>query len=272
MAPEPNRRVVSPSDRSLENLPAARGIYQITDGRVSYVGLSDNIRRRIYKHIESRACRSRIVLDTGRARVVVLELLPQASDRVLAEREWYWFERLQQQGHVLVNAPESLGRTGSGRYSSPKSLASTEATVVSPQARQQGGRFFLLWWLAAVLVGLFSFGSGYLAMQYWLRWRATQQAERSLPEFPTLENCWQSLKRGDRNEAVRTLQEQLLLLGFYREEVDGIFGSGTQTAVAAFQRQQGLVADAIVDCKTQQALQAALGDSTLPSSQTSTTN
>lgn len=260
--------MVPQSSHGLDSLPIARGIYQITAGRISYVGLSSNIRSRIYRHLESRSCRSRIILDTGRARVVVLELLPHASDRLLAEREWYWFDRLQRQGHVLVNDPQSLGRTASGRYGPPPSVP---ATGYQPdrQSPPWTERLASCWWLAVTAVVILGFGSGYLAMQHWLRWQMVATTPRpsdrrpsppslSSLEIPSLEDCWQPLKRGDRGDAVRTLQLQLQQLGLYDETVDGLFGRGTQRAVAAFQRQQRLTISAVVGCDTQRALQAAI--------------
>lgn len=263
------------NDDDLANLPAARGIYQITNGRISYVGLSDNIRRRMRQHLESSSGRSRIVLDAGRARCIVLEVLPQASDRELAEREWYWFDRLQRQNHILVNDPSSLGRTPSGRYGPPAELLAARTTPSSisrsspPGDRSEPTKApareratIPLWWAIVAGVALLSFGSGYFAVKYLeqrLPWGESGQLETDESfEAPFLSNCQASLQRGDRGEAVRQLQEQLQQLGFYDSTVDGRFGAGTEAAVAAFQRQQGLTADAIAGCKTQRAIQAAI--------------
>lgn len=256
-----------PTEDDLAKLPAARGIYQITDGTVSYVGLSDNIRLRVRKHLESRSCRSRIVIDTGRARFVVLELLPRAGDRTLAEREWYWFARLQQQNQVLVNDPNSLGRTPSGRYGPPAGVTvagvATETTndgdATAELAAERQSPW--LWWVILAGAAFLSFGGGYFAVKQWLLWRDA----RRMPEPVTFEtppppttDCQASLKQGDRGDAVRQLQAQLQQLGFYNSTLDGVFGPGTQVAVSAFQRQQGLEDDAIVGCETQQAIQTAI--------------
>lgn len=53
-----------------------------------------------------------------------------------------------------------------------------------------------------------------------------------------------TLRRGSRGEAVRSLQQKLVI----RE--DGIFGPATEACVRAFQRRQGLVADGIVGPRT----------------------
>jgi N-acetylmuramoyl-L-alanine amidase len=63
-----------------------------------------------------------------------------------------------------------------------------------------------------------------------------------------------TLRRGSRGEAVRTLQTKLKRWGYYTGAVDGIFGSGTEKAVKAFQRKVGLTADGIVGAKTAAAL------------------
>ena len=46
-----------------------------------------------------------------------------------------------------------------------------------------------------------------------------------------------------RISEIRALQEGLAKLGLYEREIDGVFGSGTRAAIAAFQRRQGLPAD-----------------------------
>ncbi len=52
-----------------------------------------------------------------------------------------------------------------------------------------------------------------------------------------------SLKNGDNSDAVRLLQAKLKAYGFYSGSVDGDFGDGTENAVKAFQRANGLTAD-----------------------------
>ena len=53
-----------------------------------------------------------------------------------------------------------------------------------------------------------------------------------------------SLKNGDKNsDAVRLMQNKLKSYGFYKGNVDGDFGDGTEEAVKAFQRANGLQAD-----------------------------
>lgn len=54
----------------------------------------------------------------------------------------------------------------------------------------------------------------------------------------------ETIKRGSRGEAVKTLQRALNLMA------DGIYGPLTEEAVIAFQRSHGLVADGIVGPKT----------------------
>ncbi len=52
----------------------------------------------------------------------------------------------------------------------------------------------------------------------------------------------------------KQVQQKLKSLGYYKKSVDGIFGSGTRSAVKAFQRDYGLVVDGIVGPKTLKAL------------------
>ena len=63
-----------------------------------------------------------------------------------------------------------------------------------------------------------------------------------------------ALRVGSRGDAVIQLQTKLQRWGYYDGAVDGIFGSGTQRAVIAFQKKNGLTADGIVGTQTAQAL------------------
>ena len=64
---------------------------------------------------------------------------------------------------------------------------------------------------------------------------------------------WPLIRRGDQDHPVRTLQHLLRARG-HSVAVDGIFGPGTDAAVRAFQRQQGLAVDGIVGPNTWSAL------------------
>lgn len=68
------------------------------------------------------------------------------------------------------------------------------------------------------------------------------------------------LEFGDKGDAVKDLQLQLVKLNLLREwEVDGQFGKKTKNAVIGFQRQHNLTADGIVGDGTKAKLKAALG-------------
>ena len=62
------------------------------------------------------------------------------------------------------------------------------------------------------------------------------------------------LKYGSRGDSVRALQEKLNALGYNCGAPDGIFGSGTVSAVKAFQRDKGLSADGIAGSRTLDAI------------------
>jgi hypothetical protein len=68
-----------------------------------------------------------------------------------------------------------------------------------------------------------------------------------------LVNC-QVLKKKCKGEAVVALQSILTILGYYTGEIDGSFGSKTDSAVRAFQKAKGLEADGIVGSATWEAL------------------
>ena len=66
------------------------------------------------------------------------------------------------------------------------------------------------------------------------------------------------LKRGDRDgddsASVITLQNKLIELGYLRDTADGVFGANTESAVAAFQRSNGLTESGVADAATQRLL------------------
>lgn len=62
------------------------------------------------------------------------------------------------------------------------------------------------------------------------------------------------LKKGNRADSVRILQERLKAAGFDAGAADGIFGPKTDAAVRAFQRAKGLAVDGIVGANTWNAL------------------
>jgi N-acetyl-anhydromuramyl-L-alanine amidase AmpD len=64
---------------------------------------------------------------------------------------------------------------------------------------------------------------------------------------------WEALivtvRQGDTNEAVKALQQQLTSQG-YSTTIDGVFGSGTNTTVRAFQANRALTVDGVVGLNT----------------------
>jgi peptidoglycan L-alanyl-D-glutamate endopeptidase CwlK len=59
-----------------------------------------------------------------------------------------------------------------------------------------------------------------------------------------------TLKIGSRGASVKRLQKLLNARGFNPGGIDGVFGAGTEAAVLAFQRSEGLLADGIVGPRT----------------------
>lgn len=69
------------------------------------------------------------------------------------------------------------------------------------------------------------------------------------------------LKRGSSGSKVSEMQQKLKNWGYYSGSVDGIFGSGTESAVISFQRANGLTADGVVGSRTAAALGMTLSSS-----------
>ncbi|MDR0897856.1 MAG: peptidoglycan-binding protein [Oscillospiraceae bacterium] len=63
-----------------------------------------------------------------------------------------------------------------------------------------------------------------------------------------------TLRSGSSGQAVRNLQQKLKDLGYYTGSVDGSFGSGTDTALRAFQTQNGLTSDGVAGSRTLERL------------------
>ena len=70
-----------------------------------------------------------------------------------------------------------------------------------------------------------------------------------------------TLRLGDTGDDVVLLQVRLMALGYLSGKADGVFGSATGAAVAAFQLRNGLTADGIAGAKTYKKL---FSDSALP--------
>ena len=74
------------------------------------------------------------------------------------------------------------------------------------------------------------------------------------PIDPKLAASYKSLSAGSEGAEVKALQQALAELGFYKIRVDSKFGSGTTSAVKAFQEKNELAASGIADPATQHLL------------------
>lgn len=82
---------------------------------------------------------------------------------------------------------------------------------------------------------------------------------------------YDTLKYGSRGDRVKLLQKALNQLGYSAGSADGKFGSGTQRAVVAFQRANGLTADGLAGTKTLKKIEALLSGGTSSGGSTTTT-
>lgn len=81
----------------------------------------------------------------------------------------------------------------------------------------------------------------------------SKETEDNILLFEKIETIWPEdtiLSLGDRGEKVETIQEYLKEIGFYVNEVDGIFGEKTFEAVKLYQKEHGLAIDGIVGKET----------------------
>ena len=67
-----------------------------------------------------------------------------------------------------------------------------------------------------------------------------------------------TLRKGSTGKNVEKLQENLKTLGFYKSTIDGDFGSATDAAVRAFQKDAKITADGVVGPQTLNAIEEAL--------------
>lgn len=71
---------------------------------------------------------------------------------------------------------------------------------------------------------------------------------------PVSSTGYTTLREGDSGDKVKVLQQKLKDLGYYTGTVDGKYGTGTITAVQAFQTKNGLTVDGIAGPTTQRML------------------
>lgn len=94
---------------------------------------------------------------------------------------------------------------------------------------------------------------------HWDEWGELRDVDYSMMPEEEIPMTKPTLRRGDRGDEVRELQDLLAKCG-YILDVDGAFGSKTETAVKAFQKSAGLTVDGIVGPKTWDALTEAAGE------------
>ncbi|SFL91092.1 3D (Asp-Asp-Asp) domain-containing protein [Gracilibacillus orientalis] len=71
---------------------------------------------------------------------------------------------------------------------------------------------------------------------------------------PQTNHAAQVLRNGNIGKQVIQIQYQLKETGHYNSSIDGIYGSGTVSAIKSFQKQQGLAVDGIAGPNTRSAL------------------
>ena len=79
--------------------------------------------------------------------------------------------------------------------------------------------------------------------------------------------AYTTMRKGDRGDDVKKLQENLNTLTYDCGKVDGIFGDKTEAAVKRFQSDNGLTVDGVAGEQTQRAIEKALAGKDTDNSQ-----
>ena len=74
---------------------------------------------------------------------------------------------------------------------------------------------------------------------------------------PTVAPPTVTVRKGDQGDDVKKVQQRLKDLGYFTADVDGKFGAGTEKALIAFQKKNGLGQDGVCGAKTRTVLFAA---------------
>jgi len=72
--------------------------------------------------------------------------------------------------------------------------------------------------------------------------------------YGNMGSSFHKLEPGDRKSQVAEVQKRLQKLGFYKGEIDGIYGEGMKAALLEFKRENNLPVDHYVDWATYEAL------------------
>lgn len=79
---------------------------------------------------------------------------------------------------------------------------------------------------------------------------ATERPTNAPTRKPTATPTSSALRNGSEGAKVKAVQQRLKQLGYLTGSADGVFGDGTEAAVKAFQKANGLTADGVVGTGT----------------------
>ena len=100
---------------------------------------------------------------------------------------------------------------------------------------------------------------------------STSAVANTTESLPTVDISADILRKGDKSDAVKVMQEKLIALGYLSGTADGVYGSLTYKAVKEFQRANALTADGIAGKNTIAALNNAGGTPTVGGSDSTAT-
>lgn len=94
---------------------------------------------------------------------------------------------------------------------------------------------------------------------HWDEWGELSAVDYSMYPEEKIPPRKPTLRKGDRGDEVKKLQEMLVRCG-YMIDVDGAFGQKTEAAVKAFQNAAGITVDGVVGPRTWEELELAAND------------
>lgn len=156
---------------------------------------------------------------------------------------------------MLLTSGAALAAEGKVNTTSLKLRKSASTTSTVLQTLDKGDKLNVLSESGSWYKATYGKYTGYVMKKYVKVSGSVTKEESKKKEDETSSSA--TLRKGSSGSAVKSLQKKLKELGYYTGSVDGKYGSGTQSAVKAFQKKNGLSADGVAGSKTLAKLDAS---------------